>query len=64
MLGAKWGNRFYIRPEIGYANLFKDATVRVEYIDPISSLKISIEEEVPNFLKGGLIYSFGVGLSF
>ena len=64
MLGAKWGNRMYIRPEVGLASFFNDAIVRVEYTEPTTSLTLIVEEEIPNFLKGGLIYNLGVGLSF
>ena len=64
MLGAKWGNRLYIKPEVGFANFFNNAIVRVEYTEPTTNLTIIVEEEIPNFLKGGLIYNLGVGLSF
>ena len=64
MLGAKWGNRLYIRPEVGFASFFNDAIVRVEYTEPTTNLTLTVEEEIPNFLKDGLIYSLGVGLSF
>ena len=64
MFGAKWGNHLYIRPEIGFASFFNDAIVRVEYTEPTTNLTLIVEEEIPNFLKDGLIYSLGVGLSF
>ena len=64
MLGAKWGNRLYIRPEVGIAKFFNDAIVRVEYTEPSTNLSLIVEEEIPNFLKGGLIYSLGIGMSF
>ena len=64
MLGAKWGNRLYIRPEVGFTSFFNDAIVRVEYTEPTTNLTLIVEEEIPNFLKDGLIYNLGVGLSF
>lgn len=64
MLGAKLGNRFYVKPEVGFASFFNDAIVRVEYTEPTTNLTLIVEEEIPNFLIGGLIYSLGVGLSF
>ena len=64
ILGAKLGNRLYLRPEVGFANFFNDAKVRVEYTDPTNSVTVIMEEDVPNFLKSGLIYSIGLGLAF
>ena len=64
MLGTKWGNRLYIRPEVGFTSFFNDASVRVEYTEPATNITLTVVEEVPNFLKDGLIYSLGVGLSF
>ena len=64
MFGAKWGNHLYIRPEIGFASFFNDAIVRVEYTEPTTNLTLIVEEEIPNFLKDGLVYSLGIGLSF
>jgi hypothetical protein len=63
-VGAKLGNRLFLRPEIGYASFFSDATVSVEYNEPITNLTIIVEEEVPSFLSGGLIYNIGIGLAF
>tara|TARA_B100001093_G_scaffold213369_1_gene204663 strand:+ start:792 stop:1280 length:489 start_codon:yes stop_codon:yes gene_type:complete len=62
--GAKWGNRFYLRPEIGFANPFGDAVVKVEYTEPITNLTIIVEEEIPSFLSGGLVYNLGIGFAF
>lgn len=62
MLGAKWGNRLYVAPEVGFASFFNDAIVRVEYTEPTTNLTLIVEEEIPNFLKDGLIYNLGVGL--
>ena len=64
MLGAKLGNRVYIKPEVGFASFFNEAIVRVEYTEPATNLTLIVEEEIPNFLKDGLIYSLGIGLSF
>ena len=64
MLGTKWGNRLYIKPEIGFANFFNDAVVRVEYTEPTTNITIIVEEEIPNFLNDGLIYNLSIGLSF
>ena len=64
ILGAKWGNRLYIRPEVGFASFFNDAIVSVEYTEPTTNLTLTIEEEIPNILIDGLIYSLGIGLSF
>ena len=64
MLGAKWGNRLYLRPEIGFASFFKDAIVTVEYTEPTTNITVIVEEEIPNLLKDGLIYNLGVGFSF
>ena len=58
------GNRLYLRPEVGFARFFDDAFVRVEYTEPTTNLTLTIEEEIPNLLKDGLIYNLGVGLSF
>jgi hypothetical protein len=63
-VGAKLGNRLYLRPEIGFASFFGDATVSVEYNDPTSNLSIIVAEEVPSFLSGGLVYNLGIGLAF
>ena len=67
-LFAKWGNHLYIRKikEVGFASFFNDAIVRVEYnlLFVTTNLTLIVEEEIPNFLKDGLIYSLGVGLSF
>ena len=64
MIGAKWGNSFYLRPEIGFANFFNEASVRVEYTEPETSLTFTVEEEIPNFLKSGLIYNLSIGVAF
>lgn len=64
MLGAKWGNRMYLRPEVGFASFFNDAIINVEYTEPTTNVTLTVQEEIPNFLKDGLIYSIGVGLSF
>ena len=64
MLGAKWGNRLYLRPEVGFARFFDEAFVRVEYTEPTTNVTLIVEEEIPNFLNDGLIFSLGVGLSF
>mgnify|MGYP001246802299 CR=1 FL=1 len=63
-VGAKWGNRFYFRPEIGFANFIGDTKVRVEYNDPITNLTIIVEEEIPNSLKDGMVFNLSVGVAF
>ena len=57
-------NRFYFRPEIGFANFIGDTKVRVEYNDPITNLTIIVEEEIPNTLKDGMVFNLSVGVAF
>ena len=64
MVGAKWGNLMYIRPEVGFASFFNEAIISVDYTEQTTNVTLTVEEEIPNFLKDGLIYNIGVGLSF
>ncbi len=63
-VGAKFGNGFYFRPEIGYGILAGGSKVEVEYTDPITNTTISEEEEVPGFLVGGVVFNPGFGVAF
>lgn len=56
-LGAKLGNGFYFRPEIGYALLLGDPTVEVEYTNT------TVEEDTPGIF-GGVVFNIGIGVAF
>lgn len=62
-LGAKWGNTFYFRPEIGYETLIGGSTVEVEYIIPPTNTKVTLEEDIPGFF-GGVVFNLGFGVAF
>lgn len=57
-IGAKWGNGFYFRPEIGYAMMLGDATFKAEYNGTTQ------EESVPGLLNLGLMFNLGFGIAF
>ncbi len=56
-LGAKLGNTFYFRPELGFA-AGSGGKVTVDYPGE------SVEEDVPSFLGGGLVANIGFGFAF
>ncbi len=57
-IGAKWGNGFYFRPEIGYSLLMGGSKVKVDYPG------ITQEETVPSILSGGFVFNLGFGIAF
>lgn len=57
-LGAKFGNSFYFRPEIGYGVLIGNSTIEVKYNS------VTQKEEVPNALAGGPVFNIGFGVAF
>ena len=63
-IGIKIGNKFFIRPELGYCLVINDPIVEVRYIDPSSTFMITILEQVPNFFLGGAVFNLGIGFSF
>ena len=63
-LGAKLGNIFYLRPEIGFGIITGNSQIEVEYIDPSSDTSIKQKEEIPGFLSGGGLFNVGFGISF
>ncbi len=62
-VGAKLGNGFYFRPEVGYAVGFGKSTVSVEYVDPVDG-STTVEEENAPGIFGGLIFNIGFGFAF
>ena len=58
-VGAKWGNGFYFRPEIGYALLMGGSKVKVDYAGGQTQ-----EETVPSILAGGFVFNLGFGIAF
>lgn len=62
-IGAKFGNGFYFRPEIGYGILLGDPKVKVEYNHPENG-KTTEEESVPGALAGGFLFNLGFGVAF
>jgi hypothetical protein len=63
-IGAKWGNSFYFRPEIGYGILAGGAKVTVEYTDALTNITTQEEEELPGYLGGGVVFNLGFGVAF
>lgn len=63
-VGAKWGNRLYLRPEIGFASFIGDPIVRVTYNNPSSNSTIIVQEKIPNYIDGDLVFNLGLGLAF
>ena len=63
-LGAKWGNGFYFRPELGYALLLGNNKVKVKYDDPTTGQTVTQEKSVPGFLGGGVVFNLGFGVAF
>lgn len=63
-LGAKLGNLFYFRPEIGYASLIGGNTVEVSYTDPVTNEQFTEKETVPGVLSGGVLFNIGFGFAF
>lgn len=57
-IGAKWGKRFYFRPEIGWGILMGDAEFTVRYANSNTT------EKVPDILAGGLLINTGFGFAF
>lgn len=59
-LGAKLGNSFYFRPELGYAiGVGGTSKVKVEYADGTTQ-----EEDVPGLVGGGFVINLGFGFAF
>lgn len=58
-IGAKLGNAFYFRPEIGYGLLLGGAKYDVEYPDGTTE-----EKTAPGALAGGFIGNLGFGVAF
>ncbi len=63
-LGAKFGNGFYFRPEIGYGVNAGNSELEVKYTDPSTNTTVTEKEEIPGFLSGGAVFNVGFGLSF
>ena len=63
-LGAKLGNGFYFRPEIGFGALAGSSVVSVKYTDPSTNIIVTEEEEIPGFLGGGVVFNLGFGVAF
>mgnify|MGYP000014461056 FL=1 len=63
-LGAKVGNRIYLRPEIGYAVSMVGSVIEVQYLEPTTGSLIVQEEELPSSIMGGFVFNVGLGLSF
>ncbi|MDN5204600.1 hypothetical protein QQ008_24625 [Fulvivirgaceae bacterium BMA10] len=62
-LGAKLGNGFYFRPEIGYALTYIPETVEIRATFPDNSTEIQ-QEELPTAVGIGLIFTLGFGIAF
>lgn len=63
-IGAKWGNTFYFRPEIGYAIASATSNVNVEVEFP-DGTKESQSQEVPGFVgTSGILFNVGFGFAF
>lgn len=58
-VGAKWGKRFYFRPEIGWGILMGDSEFKVKYATAPTTT-----EKVPDILAGGLLINTGFGFAF
>lgn len=63
-IGAKWGNGFYFRPELGYAIGLGDSKVKVDYTDPQTGNPTTDEEELPGIFAGGPLFNIGFGVAF
>ena len=63
-LGAKFGNGFYFRPEIGFGILAGNSELEVKYTDPSTNTTLTEKEEIPGFLSGGGVFNVGFGISF
>jgi hypothetical protein len=67
--GAKWGNSFYFRPEIGYAINLGKSTTEIEVIQPASNSitykdePFTITKDIPAYI-GGLTLNVGFGIAF
>lgn len=62
-LGAKLGNTFYFRPEIGYAIASVADTIDVNVTYPDGTTETQ-SEEVPGIVGGGLVVNIGIGFAF
>ena len=62
-LGAKLGNGFYFRPEVGYSftSLDNMIDVNVNFADGSSEMQ---QEELPSQLTNGLLFNIGIGVAF
>ncbi|MBN1251303.1 MAG: hypothetical protein JXR51_08005 [Bacteroidales bacterium] len=63
-IGAKLGNSFYFRTEIGYGLIFGDTSVDVEYKEPNSSVITVEAQEIPGIISGGFVVNLGFGVAF
>ena len=61
-IGAKWGNAFYFRPEIGYAIGLSETSINVEYTN--NGTTQTEKESIPGFLGGGPLFNLGFGVAF
>jgi hypothetical protein len=62
-IGAKLGNSFYFRPEIGYAlaSVADNLSVRIEF--PDGSVEVQ-DQAVPGLVGGGIVFNLGFGVAF